>query len=292
MIWQLVINSVIAGAVYALVGIGFALVYNVSRFFHFTHGVIFTFGAYSAFFFAKKMGVPIYFSIPIAVVVTTLVGSSLHLLVFDPIRRRNNAPLILLLSSLGVYIILQNLISMSFGDDIKTLRSGVIEEGAIFFGARITLAQTSIMLTSSILIVAVMFFLSRTRFGMAMQVVSSNEQLAEVCGIKIGEVLLGTFGLGSALGVIAGILVSLDVDMTPTMGLPALMMGVVAVIIGGIRSIKGIFLGALLLGFAQHLGTWMISSQWQDAIAFFILIVFLIFKPEGFLGKKIKISSV
>ena len=101
-----------------------------------------------------------------------------------------------------------------------------------------------------------------------------------------------TFAIGSALAGIAGILVALDVDMTPTMGMNALMMGVVVVIIGGVGSIPGIALGALLLGFAQHFGVWKISSQWQDTIAFVILILFLLFRPQGFLGKKVKKVSI
>jgi branched-subunit amino acid ABC-type transport system permease component len=100
------------------------------------------------------------------------------------------------------------------------------------------------------------------------------------------------FAIGSSLAGLAGILVALDVDMTPTMGMNALMMGVVAVIIGGINSIPGIVLGALLLATAQHLGAWFIGSQWQDAIAFVILVLFLLFKPEGFFGKKVRSSTV
>ena len=124
-----------------------------------------------------------------------------------------------------------------------------------------------------------------------MRAVANNPELARISGIESDRVILSTFALGSALAGIAGILVALDVDMTPTMGMNALMMGVVAVIVGGVGSIPGVALAALLLGMAQHLGVWYISSQWQDAIAFVILLTFLLFRPEGFMGKRVKTAT-
>ena len=128
--------------------------------------------------------------------------------------------------------------------------------------------------------------------GKAMRAVANDPELANISGIDSNRVILLTFAIGSALAGIAGILVALDVDMTPTMGMNALMMGVVAVIIGGVGSIPGVALGALLRGTAQHLGVWEISSKWQDAIAFIILFIFLLLKPEGFLGKKARKEKI
>ena len=136
------------------------------------------------------------------------------------------------------------------------------------------------------------FFLKYTKIGQAMRAVANDPELASVTGIETDRVILSTFALGSALAGIAGILVALDVDMTPTMGMNALLMGVVAVIIGGIGSIPGVALGALLLGMAQQFGIWKISSQWQDAIAFVILLIFLLFRPQGFLGKKVRTATL
>ena len=200
--------------------------------------------------------------------------------------------MILLLASLGMYIVLQNAISMVFGDDTKSIRSGEVKEGLNVFGTRITPIQIVIIATSIILVIAVALFLKWSKMGKAMRAVANDPELASSSGIDSNRVILWTFAIGSALAGIAGILVALDVDMTPTMGMNALMMGVVAVIIGGVGSIPGVALGALLLGLAQHLGVWKISSQWQDAIAFIILFIFLLFKPEGFLGKKVKKTKV
>ena len=127
---------------------------------------------------------------------------------------------------------------------------------------------------------------------MVMRAVADDLELARVSGIDSDRIILWTFAISSALAGIAGILVAFDTDMTPTMGLNVLLMGVVAVIIGGSGSIPGVALGALFLGLAQHLGVWGISSQWQDAIAFIILLAFLLVRPEGVLGKRVTKATV
>ena len=159
-------------------------------------------------------------------------------------------------------------------------------------GARVTPVQILTICVSIFLVTAVAAFLKKTRQGRAMRAVACDAQLASVSGINSDRVTLWAFAIGSGLAAAAGILVAADVDMTPTMGMNGLMVGVVAVIIGGRGSILGVALGALLLGMAQHLGVWKISSQWQDAIAFFILLAFLIFRPQGFFGKKVKTATV
>jgi branched-subunit amino acid ABC-type transport system permease component len=161
-------------------------------------------------------------------------------------------------------------------------------KGLPVLGARITPIQIVIIATSVMLVFLVAFWLKKSKIGKAMRAVANDPELASISGINSNKVILWTFAIGSALAGVAGILVALDVDMTPTMGMNALMMGVVAVIIGGVGSIPGVALGALLLGLAQHLGVWKISSQWQDAIAFIILFGFLLVRPQGFLGRKVK----
>ena len=288
MLQQLLLNSLIASSIYILVAVSFSLIYQTNRFFHFAHAVVFTFGAYFTYLFHKMLHLPFYIAIPIAVTFSTIVGCSIELGVYRNLRRKNAPPIVLLLASLGLYIVLQNTISMLFGDETKSLRSGEVQEGLLIFGARITPIQVVIIITSILLVILVAIWLKKSIMGKAMRAVANDPELALISGIDSDRVILYTFAIGSALAGIAGILVSLDVDMTPTMGMNALMMGVVVVIIGGTGSIPGIALGALLLGFAQHFGVWKISSQWQDAIAFIILFVFLLVRPQGFFGKKIK----
>jgi branched-chain amino acid transport system permease protein len=289
---QVLIYSILAASEITIVAIGFAIVFRTTRFFHFAHGVVFTAGAYFTFLFKTWLGFPLSISILLAIPLSTLLGCMMELSVYRPLRRKGASPLILLLASLGMYIVLQNVISMVFGDDTKTIRSGPVKEGLNVFGARITPIQILIICVSVVLVIAVALLLKKTKMGKAMRAVANDPQLASVSGIDSDRVILWTFAVGSALAGVAGILVALDVDMTPTMGMNALMMGVVAVIVGGVGSIPGVALGALLLGMAQHLGVWYISSKWQDAIAFIILAIFLLFRPQGFLGRRIKKATV
>ena len=289
---QVIINILVGSAAIMLVAFSFAVIYQTVRFFHFAHGAVFTAGAYLTFLFKVWFGLPLLLSIFVAIVLSAILGCLIEISIYRPLRRKDTSSLILLLASLGIYMVLQNIVSMIFGDDIKTIRSGMVEEGINILGSRITPIQLTIIAVSLFLLVCCFFFLKYTKMGHAMRAVANDPELARVSGIESDRVILSTFALGSALAGIAGILVALDVDMTPTMGMNALLMGVVAVIIGGVGSIPGIALGALFLGMAQQFGVWKISSQWQDAIAFAILLIFLLFRPQGFLGKKVNTATL
>jgi len=289
---QYIINAVITASVWTLVGLGFALVFRAGRFFNFAHGIVFSSGAYFAFLFKVWLGFPLTVSVFIAILCSTALGCLMEFFPYLPLRRKGASPLVLLLASLGIYVVLQNIISMTFGDDIKSIRSGPVKEGLNVFGARITPIQVFTIVVSVVLVIAVAVLLKKMKMGKAMRAVASDPKLANVCGLDSDRVILLAFAIGSVLAGVAGILVALDVDMTPTMGMNALMMGIVAVIIGGVDSIIGIILGALLLGLAQNLGVWYISSQWQDAIAFAILLIFLLFRPQGFMGKRVVKATV
>ena len=292
MINQLILNGIIAGSVYTLVAVGFAVIYRTVRFFHFAHGVVFTAGAYFTYLFKALLGWPIIVAIPTSIGLCAMLGVIIETSVYRPLRHKSSSSLIQLLASLGIYIVLQNILSMVFGDDTKTIRSSIVKEGINILGARITPVQITIIIVSLLLVATCFLFLKYTKVGQAMRAVANDPELANMSGIETDRVILYTFAIGSALAGIAGILVALDVDMTPTMGMNALMMGVVAVIIGGMGSVPGIAMGALLLGMAQQFGVWKIGTQWQDAIAFVVLLIFLLFRPQGFLGKKIKKATI
>ena len=287
--FQVFINGLIAASWFTLVGVGFGLIFQVAKFFHFTHGIVFTAGAYLAFIF-HKCGFHLYISIFLAIIIAALLGASFELLVYRNIRHRSS-PLVLLLTSLGIYILIQNLISIGFGDGTRILRDG-ISKSVDVFTARITSIQIVTICISVVCVIILALFQRRSRIGIFVRAVANDPELAHISGIHINRIILLVFILGSALAGIGGILIALDVDMNPDMGMNALMMGIVAVIIGGVNSSYRIAIGALLLAMAQHFGAWFIGSQWQDAIAFIILVLFLLFKPEGFFGKKVQSASV
>ncbi len=244
------------------------------------------------FFLYRILYLPLYYSIPLAIVLTLFIAILVELGPYRYLRFNTASPLVLLLASIGIYIILQNIISLIYGDETKSIRDGMVTEGSDILGARITPIQLVTIVVGVSLVILCLICMRFTRIGIYMRAVAANPELAFVTGIDTDKVILIAFAIGSALAGIAGILISFDTDMTPTMGMNALMMGVVAVIIGGVGSIPGAALGAFLLAFAQNFGVWKISSQWQDAIAFIVLLLFLLLRPQGFFGKKIRKAEV
>lgn len=288
MLQQLIANGIIAASVYVLVGLAFLVSYSTTRFFDFAYGILFTLAAYGTYSLAHFTGLPILISSLLATVTCILLAMALQISVYRPLNRNCASPLVLLLVSLGIYILFQNCVSLALGDDTKTMRSGDISQGINLLGAILTRIQITTILTTAGVSCLLAVFLMRTRLGTSMRAVASDPELASVSGVSPNRVVFAATAISSVLVSIAGILVALDVDMTPTMGLRALVMGIIAYIIGGVGSVAGVVLGGLLLGTSQHLGLWRIGSQWQDAIAFVVLIAFLLLKPKGFLGKQIK----
>jgi len=196
--------------------------------------------------------------------------------------------MVLMIASLGIYIVLQNVVSMIWGDSTKSIRFWDIKVGHEFLGAYITTIQIITIVVCLTLFVACTLFMKYSRIGRNIRAVASNPELANIMGISSDRTILWAFGIGSALAAVAGILIAFDTDMTPTMGFRWLLYGVVAMIIGGVGSSWGLIGGALLLATAQHLAAYYIGSQWMDAVAYVILILFLIARPLGFSGKRLK----
>lgn len=282
---QLMANTLIAASIYAIIGLGFSLIYSSVRFFHFSHAAVFTIGAYSAFVLWKQLGVPLAAAFAFSIAICSVLGVGFEVFLYRPLRRHGASSLVLLLASLGLYIVAQNLLSLFFGDDSKAIRFTAINEGYELLGARVTGVQGATLASAIVLIAALAVLMRRTRVGTQIRAVAGDPVLASVTGIASDRIILACFALGSALAGIAAVLTALDVDMSPTMGMNVLMMGVVAAIIGGIGSVSGVASGAFLLALARHFGVWFIGSQWQDAIAFLVLVVFLLLKPQGVVGR-------
>ena len=275
-----------------LLALSFWIIYRTVVFFNFAHAVIYTAGAYLSFLFIRTLNWSLYTAIPIAIVLTLFLGVTTELLIFKTLRKKKSSSIVLLLASLGIYIVLQNLISLVLGDGTKSLHTWQVMKGIKIFEAYITPIQIAII-TSSVLLLGVIYcYLYFAKTGNAMRAVAIDSELAKLSGVKSEYIILIAFAIGSTLAGIVGVLIALDVDMTPNMGMNMLLMGVVAMIIGGVGSIWGIVLGSLLLATAQNFAVWYISSQWMDATAFILLLIFLLFRPQGFTGKKIHKAKV
>lgn len=271
-----------------LSALSFSSIYYTTKYFNFAHAGIMAAGAYFVFFIANKLSVPFSLSVVLAIAAAVGIGLLTEVLVYRQMRKRNVPALAYLIASIGLYVVLQNCISLIFGDDTKIINTAEVTVGHQIFGAYITTIQIITVFVSIALFIAVNLFLHFTATGKSIRAVASNPELCNIYGISSNKIILIAFGIGSALAATAGILSAMDTNMTPTFGFNLLLYGVVVMIIGGVGSTRGLVAGALLVATAQHLAAYFIDTKWMDAVTYIILILFLIWKPLGFSGKRLK----
>lgn len=285
---QLFFNIIYTFFLLSIILVSFVNIYSTTKFLNLSHAITLTLGAYFSYLFSIQLNFSLLFSVSIAILLSTIVNLFLYKLIYKPLQNKKTPNWQMLIASLGVYIILQNIISMCFGDDTESFRSWEIKEGHHFLGAYITDVQIITIVISISLLILSWFLIEKTNIGKQIKAVSSNPSLSNIFGISTNKAIIYSTILGSALASVAGILIAADTDMTPTMGFNWLIYAFVAMIIGGMGKMRYLFMGALLLATAQHLSAYYLDSKWMNATAYIILIIFLFFKPYGFSGKKLK----
>jgi branched-chain amino acid transport system permease protein len=283
---QLLINGLIAGAIYSLVSSGFSLIYSICKFVHFAHGVVITLSGYFLYFLFSKLGLNFWLSVILSIIFASLLGFLTDKVVYKQLRKRKASNTILLMASVAILIFFESLILILFGADVKTIGYIKISKGIEIFNAIITPLQIVIIIVSLILLILLFLFMKKTKLGKAMRAVADNKDVAEALGISTEKIYSWSFIIGSAIAGIAGILVGLEQNLEPTMGTNLMIKGFTAAIIGGIGSVPGSILGSFLLGLVENFGIWFLPSGYKDAIAFIILFIFLLFRPQGILGVK------
>ena len=269
-----------------MIALGFNLIYGATKFFNLAHGVMVAVGGYAFFYFAKTLGLNIFVAVIIGVALAGLVGYGLDKLIYLPLRKRKASNMVLLVASLGAFTALQAVIAILFTSQFKTLSQNVGTQKLFeVFGGIITQTQLIILLAAVLVMAGLVLLLYKTQFGKAVRAISDDEEVARIVGINTNKIMGYVFFIGSAIAGLAGILVGFDIGIEPTMGLSLLLKGVIASIVGGVGNIYGGVLGAFLLGFVENFGIWKISGEWKDAIAFVLLIVFLVFRPRGIMNK-------
>lgn len=283
---QLIVNSIIAGAIYTLVALGFNLIYGTVKFFDLGYGALTAVGGYGTYFLYKQLGLNLYGSVLAAVLVAGLVGVLINWLVYEPLRRRKASSMVMLVASLGVLTAVQAIIAILFTSQFQTLSraSGAQRVFTIATGL-ITNVQVFIIVAGACIMVVLGLLLRYSMFGKEVRAISDDEEVSKIVGINTSRVIGGVFFLGSAIAGFAGALVGFDTGIEPTMGLSLLLKGVIAAIVGGVGNVYGGVLGAFLLGFVENFGIWQISGEWKDAIAFALLLIFLLFRPQGIMKK-------
>lgn len=288
---QIVANGLIAGAIYALIALGFSLIYKTVRFFHLAHGAAYIGGAYAVYacltLLPARLGIGTWFiAVPVGIAVAAGLGVGIDRGIYYPLRSRKASNLIFLLASFGILIFVQNLITLAYGNRIIILNPGIVQEGWRLLGVVITPTQVLIIAASAVTFGLCWWVIEKTRLGRSLRAVADDPLAASVCGINPERTTMWAFLIGSALAGVAGILISLETNLEPTMGFNAVLKGIIASIIGGIGSIPGALIGGLFLGLVENLGIWAIPAGWKDAIAFGVLILFLLFRPQGIFGRR------
>ncbi len=281
---QLVVNGLVAAGIYALVAVGFSLTYRVVKFFNFAHGAAIACGAYVAYAAMHMAGWGLAASLLLGGLGASAVGIAIDFVVYRPLRSRRSPPLAFLLASFGTLIVFQNALALAFGSRPLLLRSQPAAAGISLGFGTITISQLAILGVAVMATLAVRVFLLKSRVGWAVRAASDDETGARAVGIDPEAMIRLSFGLGSFLAGIGGALIALETRLEPTMGMPLMLKGIVASVVGGVGNTMGAILGALLVGLAENVGVISISSGWKDAIAFGILILFLLLRPQGILG--------
>ena len=286
---QYLINGISIGAVYAISALGYTMVYGIAKMLNFAHGDVIMVGAYISFCVTNYLGLPAWVSILAAMAVCMLLGIIIEGLAYKPLRGASS--LAVLITAIGVSYFLQNAAQLIWGSAPKNFTSIVTFEPFKLFDGQLTITGEVIItiVASIIIMVALTLFTGKTRMGKAMRAVSEDRAAAQLMGINVNNTISMTFAIGSALAAIAGVLLCSTVPtLQPTTGSMPGIRAFTAAVFGGIGSIPGAMLGGILLGIIETMTKAYLSTQFSDAIVFLVLIIVLLVKPAGLMGKVVQ----
>lgn len=284
------INGISLGSVYAIIALGYTMVYGIAKMLNFAHGDVIMVGGYAALTMMLSTGANPWTAILVAIVVCTVLGVVIERVAYRPLRNAAS-PLAVLITAIGVSYLLQNIVLLIFGSSPKSFQSVVgLPDLKLAGGSLVITAETIVTIISCIVImIGLTAFINKTKPGQAMLAVSEDKGAAQLMGINVNSTIALTFAIGSGLAAIAGVLLcSSYPSLSPYTGSMPGIKAFVAAVFGGIGSIPGAMIGGILLGVIEILGKAYISSQLADAIVFAVLIVVLLVKPTGLFGKKIQ----
>ena len=284
------INGISLGSVYAIIALGYTMVYGIAKMLNFAHGDIIMVGGYVVLTATAAMGMSPMLGILAAVIVCTVLGVTIERVAYRPLRNAASS-LAVLITAIGVSYLLQNVALLLFGADTKSFTSVVSIPAVTLAGGDLTITgETMVTIAACIIIMAgLTLFINKSKAGQAMLAVSEDKGAAQLMGITVNGTIALTFAIGSALAAIASVLLcSAYPSLTPYTGAMPGIKAFVAAVFGGIGSIPGAMIGGILLGVIEILGKAYISSQMADAIVFAVLIVVLLVKPTGILGKQVQ----
>ena len=280
------VNGLSLGSIYAIIALGYTMVYGIAKMLNFAHGDVLMIGSYITFVFMSQMGINPIISVLLAAIACTLIGITIERIAYKPLRGANS--LSVLITAIGVSYFLQNIALLIFGANTKSFKSIVTIPPLKLFNGQLIISSESIVTIALCIVImlALTTFINKTKMGQAMLAVSEDRSASTLMGINVNGTIAMTFAIGSFLAAFAGVLLcSAYPTLTPTTGAMPGIKAFVAAVIGGIGSIPGAFIGGLILGVLENLSKAYISAQLSDAIVFSVLIIMLLVKPSGILGK-------
>lgn len=281
------INGVSLGSIYAVIALGYTMVYGIAKMLNFAHGDVIMVGAYIVFALTSYAGVNPYLALVISMAACTLLGMAIERFAYKPLR--GASPLAVLITAIGVSYFLQNMALLIFGSQAKSFTSIVKLPALTLADGKITISAETIVtiIVSLIIMVSLTLFVNKTKLGRAMLAVSEDKGAAQLMGVNVNATISLTFAIGSGLAAVAGVLLcSAYPTLSSQTGAMPGIKAFVAAVLGGIGSIPGAVIGGVLIGVIEILSRSYISSQMADAIVFVVLIIVLLVKPTGILGKK------
>lgn len=282
------VNGISLGSVYALIALGYTMVYGIAKMLNFAHGDIIMVGGYTVFIACSTAGLPPVVGVLLAVIVCTVLGVTVEFVAYRPLR--GASPLAVLITAIGVSYFLQNMALLLFGANTKSFTSVVSIPSLQLADGQLNISgETMVTVAACIIImIGLLAFINRTKAGQAMLAVSEDRDAAILMGVNVNGTIALTFAIGSALAAVAGVLLcSAYPSLTPYTGAMPGIKAFVAAVFGGIGSVPGAFIGGILLGIIESLSKAYISSQLSDAIVFSVLIIVLLVRPTGIMGRKI-----
>ncbi|MBR1454939.1 MAG: branched-chain amino acid ABC transporter permease [Lachnospiraceae bacterium] len=280
------VSGLSLGSIYAIIALGYTMVYGIAKMLNFAHGDVLMIGSYITFVFMSQLGVHPILSVILASISCTIIGIIIERIAYKPLRGANS--LSVLITAIGVSYFLQNIALLIFGANTKSFKSIVTIPPLKLFNGNLIISSESIVTIALCIIImlGLTTFINKTKMGQAMLAVSEDRSASTLMGINVNGTIAMTFAIGSFLAAIAGVLLcSTYPTLTPTTGAMPGIIAFVAAVIGGIGSIPGAFIGGLILGVLENMSKAYISAQLSDAIVFSVLIVMLLVKPSGILGK-------
>jgi branched-chain amino acid transport system permease protein len=283
---QLLINGLGNGSYYALLGLGFGLIFTTTRIVHFAYGPVYAIGAFGAWTAGALLGLPLALGVLAGPLVAAAAGAAVYWIAYRPFERRGMSSHSILILTLGLQIVLECGLMLVFGPAVHAYpdyESAIFILGPVF----VTGLQLAEVAALGAVTGALMLFLGRTRYGRAILALSDDREMARIVGIDIERVSLLVFGLGSAISGVAAVFVLLNEGASPHMGFYPVFIAFVVAVVGGLGSIPGAIAGGYLVGLVESLGLWKLPTEWQSSIAFILLFVVLLARPQGlFAGAK------